>query len=85
MKDVHLRGKEHPNKEAWGKQALKYPILLVDVYFQDVYSKTCIVHRGSKRQIKLHITSLLLDYAVERNIQISSPSLFISELFYNYI
>lgn len=66
MKEVHLRGKEHPNKETQGKQPLKDPILFMDIYFQDVYSKTCIVHRESKRQIKLHITSLLFDYVVER-------------------
>lgn len=71
MKEVHLRGKEHPNKEAQGKQPLKYPIHFLDIHFQHVYSKTCVVHRGSKRQIKLYITSLLLDYAVERKIQIS--------------
>lgn len=66
LKEVRLRGKEHPNKEAQRKQPLKDPILFVDIYFQDIYSKTCIVHRGSKRQIKLHITSLLFDYVVGR-------------------
>lgn len=71
LKEAHLREKEHPKKEAWGKQPLKYPNLLVEIYFQNVSSKSCIVHRGSKRQTNPHTTSFLLDYAVERNIQIS--------------
>ena len=58
MKEVHLKGKEQLNKETQAKWPLKSPILFVDIYFQEVYPKTCIMHGGSKRYIMLDVTHL---------------------------